>query len=171
MRKSRLTDEQIVGFLKQAEAGLPVKELCRKNGFSDATFYKWRARFGGMEAIHSANHIKQSGHPSRWPNCFSCSKSGIRFPCEGKTVAGGRTDNASMRRLAVAGVVLIFLAAVVIALKVEFRRDMERHAARIVEGSRLVTTACGPVELAEAGPASGAPVLVACANSPGAKAR
>jgi hypothetical protein len=50
MRKSRFRDEQIVGFLKQAEAGLPVKELCRTGGFSDATFYKWRARFGGMEA-------------------------------------------------------------------------------------------------------------------------
>ena len=48
--EERFTDEQIVGFLKQAEAGLPVKELCRKGGFSDATFYKWRARFGGMEA-------------------------------------------------------------------------------------------------------------------------
>lgn len=50
MKKSRFTDEQIVGFLRQAEAGVAVKELCRTNGFSDATFYKWRARFGGMQA-------------------------------------------------------------------------------------------------------------------------
>ena len=63
-----------------------------------------------------------------------------------------------MRRLALAGVVLILLAAVAIKLTVKFRRDMERHAARIAEGSRLVTTACGPVELAEAGPASGPPL-------------
>jgi putative transposase len=50
MKKSRFSDEQIVGFLKQAEAGMAVKELCRKGGFSDATYYKWRARFGGMQA-------------------------------------------------------------------------------------------------------------------------
>ena len=50
MKTSRFSEEQIIGFLKQAEAGMQVKELCRKGGFSDATFYKWRAKFGGMDA-------------------------------------------------------------------------------------------------------------------------
>ncbi|WP_353848786.1 integrase core domain-containing protein [Diaphorobacter sp.] len=53
MKKNRF-DEQIIGFLKQAEAGMPVKELCRLGGFSDATFYKWRAKFGGMQARREA---------------------------------------------------------------------------------------------------------------------
>ena len=50
MRKSRFTEKKIIGFIRQAEAGLPVKELCRKAGFSDATFfYKWRVKYGGMD--------------------------------------------------------------------------------------------------------------------------
>ena len=49
MKNSRFTDEQIIGFLKQVEAGAAVKELGRKHGFSDASFYKWRSRFGGMD--------------------------------------------------------------------------------------------------------------------------
>jgi putative transposase len=49
MRKSKFTEEQIIRFLKQAEAGMAVAEICRKGGFSDATFYQWRAKFGGMD--------------------------------------------------------------------------------------------------------------------------
>jgi putative transposase len=58
MKKSRFTEEQIIGFLKQVDAGMPVKELCRKGGFSDATFYKWRARFGGMD-VSDAKRLKE----------------------------------------------------------------------------------------------------------------
>ena len=50
MRTSKYSEEQIIGFLRQAEAGMPIKEICRKHGFSDASFYKWRAKYGGMDA-------------------------------------------------------------------------------------------------------------------------
>jgi len=48
--KKRHTDEQIIGFLREAEAGVAVKELCRRHGFSEASFYLWRSKFGGMSA-------------------------------------------------------------------------------------------------------------------------
>jgi putative transposase len=50
MKTSRFSDSQIIAILKQAEAGSPVPELCREYGISSATFYKWRAKFGGMDA-------------------------------------------------------------------------------------------------------------------------
>lgn len=49
MKKSRFSEEQIIGFIKEVEAGMAVADLCRKHGFSDASFYKWRAKFGGMD--------------------------------------------------------------------------------------------------------------------------
>ena len=49
MKRSRFSEEQIIGILKEHQAGLGAKELCRKHGVSDATFYKWRSKFGGME--------------------------------------------------------------------------------------------------------------------------
>lgn len=58
MRKSEYSEEQIIGFLKQAEAGMPIKELCRKGGFSDATFYKWRSKYGGME-VPDATRLRE----------------------------------------------------------------------------------------------------------------
>lgn len=50
MKKSRFSHSQIIAVLKQAEAGTPVPELCRTHGISSATFYKWRSKFGGMDA-------------------------------------------------------------------------------------------------------------------------
>lgn len=49
MKRKRYTEAQILGFLKEAESGIAVKDLCRKHGFSDASFYTWRSKYGGME--------------------------------------------------------------------------------------------------------------------------
>ena len=57
MRKSRFTEEQIIGVLKEHQAGMPATELCRKHGTSDATFYGWRSRYGGME-VSDARRLK-----------------------------------------------------------------------------------------------------------------
>lgn len=50
MKQSKFSDSQIIAILRQAEAGTPVPDLCREHGMSNATFYKWRAKFGGMDA-------------------------------------------------------------------------------------------------------------------------
>ncbi len=50
MKIARYSDAQIMGILRQAEGGVPVSELCREHGMSSASFYKWRAKFGGMDA-------------------------------------------------------------------------------------------------------------------------
>lgn len=55
--KKRFSEEQIIGFLKEADGGVSVKELCRKHGFSDASFYLWRSKFGGMD-VSDARRLK-----------------------------------------------------------------------------------------------------------------
>lgn len=57
MRRSKFSEEQIIGILKEHEAGLSAAEICRKYGISDATFYKWRSRLGGME-VSDARKLK-----------------------------------------------------------------------------------------------------------------
>jgi len=50
MKKSRFSEQQIISILKQADAGVKVQDLCRQHGISDATYYKWKSKYGGMEA-------------------------------------------------------------------------------------------------------------------------
>jgi putative transposase len=56
--KKRYTEEQIIGFLQEAEGGLPLKELCRRHGFSEASFYLWRTKFGGMN-VSDAKRLRE----------------------------------------------------------------------------------------------------------------
>ena len=56
--KKRFSEQQIIGFLREAEAGLGVKDLCRKHGFSEASYYLWRSKFGGM-SVSEAKRLKE----------------------------------------------------------------------------------------------------------------
>ena len=64
MRKSRFTTEQIVGILKEHEAGAMISELCRRHGISDNTFHRWKRKYGGME-IPDARRLKQLEEENR----------------------------------------------------------------------------------------------------------
>lgn len=56
--KKRFTEAQIVGFLREADAGIPLKDLCRKHGFSQGSYYLWRSKFGGM-SVSDAKRLKE----------------------------------------------------------------------------------------------------------------
>jgi putative transposase len=55
--KKRFTEEQIIGFLREADAGMAIKDLCRRHGFSEASYYLWRSKFGGLD-VSEAKRLK-----------------------------------------------------------------------------------------------------------------
>ena len=73
--KKRFSEEQIIGFLREAEAGLPVKDLCRQHGFSDASYYLWKSKFGGM-AVSDAKRLKQLETEKARLTTVACSNAG-----------------------------------------------------------------------------------------------
>ncbi len=95
MRTSKFSEEQIIGFLRQAEVGMPIKEFGRKHGFSDASFYKWRSKYGGMGADPATSVVDAHGRSHDHPNLFIADAS--VFPSTG----GGESPSLSIHALAV----------------------------------------------------------------------
>ncbi len=71
MKKSRFTDSQIMAILKQAESGVPVPQLCREHGMSSASFYKWRAKYGGMDTSMIARMKELEAENSRLKKMYA----------------------------------------------------------------------------------------------------
>jgi putative transposase len=74
MKRSRFTEEQIIGILKAHEAGVSVADLCRKHGVSDASIYKWKAKFGGMD-------VSEAKKLGRWRTRMASSSACWLTPC------------------------------------------------------------------------------------------
>ena len=71
MKRSRFSDEQIIAILKEQEAGMPTAEVCRRHGISPATFYKWKARYGGLE-VSEAKRLRslEDENVTCTPTCY-----------------------------------------------------------------------------------------------------
>ena len=73
MKRKQFTEEQIIGILKEAEAGAVVTELCRKHGMSSATYYAWKAKFGGLEVSDAKRRSRRRTHGSSGCSRTRCS--------------------------------------------------------------------------------------------------
>ena len=98
MKRSRFTEEQIIGILKEHEAGVSVSDLCRKHGVSDASIYKWKAKFGGMD-VSEAKRLRSLEDWSRISN-RSCESIARRNNAKLKRLlADAMLDNVALKDL------------------------------------------------------------------------
>lgn len=77
MKRSRFSEEQIISILKEQESGISVADLCRKHGVSDASIYKWKAKFGGMD-VSEARRLRLDLRPAPGPGAALCDKHSAR---------------------------------------------------------------------------------------------
>src|SRR5437762_13565686 len=92
--KKRFTEAQIVGFLREADAGIPVKELCRTHGFSDGSYYLWRSKYGGM-SVSDAKRLKEfETENGRLKRLLADSLLKTRSPARSGEKNGDRTSQA-----------------------------------------------------------------------------
>ena len=82
MRKSRFTETQIIGMIKEQEAGMPTAEVCRRHGLSPASFYKFKAKYGGMN-ISDTHRLRACGH-SGFPKALISDSSFQKGVCNGR---------------------------------------------------------------------------------------
>jgi putative transposase len=88
MKTSRFTDSQIIAIVKQAEGGSPVPELCREHGISNATFYKWRCKFGGMDASLMARMKELEDENRRLKKMYAEERLKVEIVAEALTKSG-----------------------------------------------------------------------------------
>lgn len=82
--KKRFTEEQIIGFLREAEAGVAVKDLCRRHGFSEASYYLWRSKFGGMTAPEAKRLKELEAENARLKKLLCFHPRVLRFASRGR---------------------------------------------------------------------------------------
>ncbi len=103
MKTSKFTDSQIMSILKQAESGTPVATLCREHGMSNATFYKWRAKYGGMDASLIARLKELETENAKLKKCMlkrGSKPKSFRKPCQksGKAILSSSDGTTSCCR-------------------------------------------------------------------------